>query len=329
MTDVEDNQKLKIPITFNQWEKDLPFPGISFDYWDIKPDEPYNYYKHLDNLKRSKGRPSIEVLSEMEQQRVGQFFTNHNGGGVELIEYKKWDEIYSMMVAHQCNGDINKFLKKGAWKEFKDETIKSPFDRSIYNRAFIGVGKYNINDHRMYYNYFIRMMGRGYDPDVKAQNNGCYEDVTVNERWYNFQTFCEWCDENYYQINGESMQIDKDILIKWNKVYRPEACMFVTPHINSLFTRGNSRRGLYPIGTHRDTDQPHLFVASISIGGSRRQTLGRRSTPEEAFYLYKEAKEKEIKRVADDYWFNKGGQFIPQFKKVYDAMYAYRVEIDD
>ena len=50
--------------------------------------------------------------------------------------------------------------------------------------------------------------------------------------------------------------------------------------------------------------------------------LGRFNTPEEAFYTYKEAKEKEIKRVADLY-----KDRIPQ--KLYDAMYNYEVEITD
>lgn len=49
--------------------------------------------------------------------------------------------------------------------------------------------------------------------------------------------------------------------------------------------------------------------------------LGKFSTPEEAFYVYKIEKEKYIKEVADEY---KGR--IPE--NVYQALYAYQVEID-
>ena len=45
-------------------------------------------------------------------------------------------------------------------------------------------------------------------------------------------------------------------------------------------------------------------------------------TIEGAFNAYKEAKEKEIKRVADEY-----KDKIPQ--KLYEAMYKYKVEITD
>ena len=49
----------------------------------------------------------------------------------------------------------------------------------------------------------------------------------------------------------------------------------------------------------------------------------------EIFNAYKEAKEKEIKRIADVYMYEKGGKDIPQFHRVYQAMYNYQVEITD
>lgn len=54
----------------------------------------------------------------------------------------------------------------------------------------------------------------------------------------------------------------------------------------------------------------------------KRKYLGSYNSPEEAFKVYKEFKEKNIKQVAD-YYKNK----IPQ--KLYDAMCKYEVEITD
>ena len=54
----------------------------------------------------------------------------------------------------------------------------------------------------------------------------------------------------------------------------------------------------------------------------KRVYLGTFDSVEEAFYYYKEAKEKEIKRVADLY-----KDKIPT--KLYVAMYNYEVEITD
>ena len=48
--------------------------------------------------------------------------------------------------------------------------------------------------------------------------NKNYLDVTVCEEWHNFQNFAKWFYENYYEISGEKMRLDKDILIKGNKM---------------------------------------------------------------------------------------------------------------
>lgn len=50
--------------------------------------------------------------------------------------------------------------------------------------------------------------------------------------------------------------------------------------------------------------------------------LGTYDTPEEAFMVYKTAKENHIKEMADKY-----KDLIP--KKLYDAMYEYEVEWED
>ena len=73
-----------------------------------------------------------------------------------------------------------------------------------------------------------------------------------------------------------------------------------------------------PIGVKK---QDKGYMERIRIDGKLKY-LGYYETPEKAFYVYKEAKEKEIKRVADLY-----KDKIPQ--KLYEAMYNYEVEITD
>lgn len=47
--------------------------------------------------------------------------------------------------------------------------------------------------------------------------------------------FYEWVRENYYTVKEEQIDLDKDILVKGNKTYSPETCIF-TPHsINTYF----------------------------------------------------------------------------------------------
>lgn len=113
------------------------------------------------------------------------------------------------------------------------------------------------------------------------------------------------------------MHLDKDILIKGNKIYSPNTCIFVPQKINSLFTKRNSVRGEYPIGVTY-SKKNHKFEPQVQGRG----WLGYYDTPEESFEVYKKNKEKRIKEIADEYK-NK----IPI--KLYDALYDYKVEITD
>ena len=58
----------------------------------------------------------------------------------------------------------------------------------------------------------------------------------------------EWIENNYYEVSGEKMCLDKDILCKGNKIYSRETCIFVPSRINTLFIKCNKSRGKDPIG---------------------------------------------------------------------------------
>ena len=80
------------------------------------------------------------------------------------------------------------------------------------------------------------MMRRCYDPEPSHKS---YADVTVCEEWLNFTNFYHWRLEHDYDLDGEDVQLDKDILIPGNRVYGPEGCMIVPASVNRLFCRNN------------------------------------------------------------------------------------------
>ena len=158
------------------------------------------------------------------------------------------------------------------------------------------------------------------------EKNSTYKDCKICKEWSCFQNFAEWYYSNYYEIKGETMCLDKDILHKGNKMYSPENCVFVPERINTLFVKCNKTRGEYPIGVtyHK---QARKFMAQCSVydfeeNKSELKKLGFYDTPTEAFQVYKEFKENNIKNMAEYY---KGS--IPD--KLYNAMYKYEVSIDD
>lgn len=141
-----------------------------------------------------------------------------------------------------------------------------------------------------------------------------YEGVSVCDEWKSYSKFKEWFDEYYV----EGWVLDKDILVKGNKVYSPQTCSYVPPQINTLFTRRTRDRGPYPIGV---TICRGRYAASVNRFG-KHVFLGHFNTPEEAFEAYKKAKESYIKEVADKW----KDRIEP---RVYEAMYNWKVEITD
>ena len=154
------------------------------------------------------------------------------------------------------------------------------------------------------------MLQRCYDNKTQ-EKYPTYKGCQVCEEWHNFQNFAKWFEENYYEVEGENIDIDKDILCKGNKIYSPQTCVLSPHKINSLFVNRKNDRGNYPIGVCKGKNKI-----------KKSCYLSRYNTSEEAFQSYKQAKENYIKQVADEY-----KDKIPEI--LYKAMYKYKVNIND
>jgi hypothetical protein len=80
-----------------------------------------------------------------------------------------------------------------------------------------------------------------------------------------------------------------------------------------------TQRGDLPIGVQLGFGK---YVARCHVSNGKREHLGRYTSIKDAFNAYKIRKEQYIKEVADKY-----KDRIP--KQLYDALYAYKVEITD
>ena len=120
------------------------------------------------------------------------------------------------------------------------------------------------------------------------------------------------------------MCLDKDILCKGNKIYSRDTCIFVPQRINLLFTKCDKARGKDPIGVDQ-LPSGNYRVRCNDING-KRINLGTYLNKEEAFKVYKSYKEKVIKETIDSY---KGKIPEPFYSRLREAMYNYKVEIDD
>lgn len=143
------------------------------------------------------------------------------------------------------------------------------------------------------YGLWKAMIHRCYHPNALIHRPK-YHDCTVSENFKSYSYFYNWCQTQKGFKNLE-WQLDKDILLKNNKIYSEDLCVFVPQEINSLLLKCDANRGLYPIGV---TFQSNKFIAQCNTKQYGHKYLGSYSTSEEAFNVYKLYKESIVKECA-------------------------------
>lgn len=166
------------------------------------------------------------------------------------------------------------------------------------------------------YSHWLKMMERCYSLK-KLKKYPSYKNCTVCPSWMYFSNFKKWFDKNY--ISG--YELDKDILIKGNKMYSPLTCCFVPKRINTLFINNKKNRGEYLIGVYH---RGKKFQSYLQKCCKKPYYIGTFYSEIEAFNSYKIEKEKYIKEIANKYYNENKINKI-----VYDAMYNYKIEISD
>jgi len=254
-------------------------------------------------------------MKNKRDERMGLQKTNNYGSSVAIVKYRSSREVVIQY-------DDSKWIQTIQWGNFVKGSFKSPYCKTVYGIGFLGEGKYSPSD--AWHVYWHAMFDRVYS-QTDYYRRYC-RGVSMQDNWHSYQIFAKWCEENHYEIDSEMMSLDKDILLKGNKNYSPETCIFVPQFINTIFIQGSGARGDLPIGVYYHKREGK-YRAQCSITTPQNKTrknkwLGSYDTPEQAFQAYKVFKEKYIKEVAD-YYKDK----IPT--KLYEALYNYEVEITD
>ena len=193
----------------------------------------------------------------------------------------------------------------------------------VYGVGIVGT-KYltKINyKHLKEYDAWTNMLKRCFSEKFKSQRP-TYKDTTCCNEWLLYENFYEWLhsQENFDKWLNGSFTLEKDIIVKGNKIYSPEKCCFVPPEINALFTKRQRLRGTHPIGV---TFDGIAYISTLSTLKGPKY-LGYYHNDKDAFYAYKQAKEQYIKELAESYF--KEGKIT---ERVYQALMKYEVEITD
>lgn len=141
-----------------------------------------------------------------------------------------------------------------------------------------------------FYRVWTNMLERAYSPKYHA-SKPTYIGVTVCDEWHSFIAFRGWMETQDWR----GKQIDKDLLVHGNKEYHPDACLFVTSVVNTLFNDCRANRGRWQQGV---TKVGRRFQARIKDGAGKNISLGYFATSEDASAAYQDALSEKITVIA-------------------------------
>jgi len=223
------------------------------------------------------------------KNRVGERYKNNQGSWLTIIGY-----INNGKVTIEFDSG---FIRETRMTDIKRGQVKDLLFPSVFNHGYVGIGNYKISENGKHTEAYIEwksMLNRCYNPS-SLKIFPTYEKCYVCDEWLNFQSFAEW----YHKQNRpKGWQIDKDIVQIGNKVYCPSLCRFVPREINSLLVNSERSRGNYKQGVF--SSSKNIFSSSISIDG-KFVRLGSFKDENEAYNVYKKAKEENVKNVANKY----------------------------
>lgn len=173
------------------------------------------------------------------------------------------------------------------------------------------------------YNIWHNLLKRCYSEDYHSRCS-TYRECEVSDNFKYYPYFKEWCNKqvgfNAADASGKRFALDKDILVKGNKIYSENTCCFVPQEINGLLINTMYKNREKTIGVCTNNNVEGYYVSCKNDRGILLYEMF--TTPEEAFLAYKQAKELHIKEVANKW----KDQIDP---RVYNALMNYTVEITD
>lgn len=224
--------------------------------------------------------------------KSGDVFKSNTGKDLVVVEYIN---VGNIIVEH-C--DEYKHRVKVTRQQLEKGAVKNPFEPSVKGVGFFGVGDYNssINGVKTKeYLVWVGLIGRCYCP-VKIKKNPTYANAKVCDEWHNFQNFAEWYVN--HEFYGRGYQIDKDILIRGNKVYSPDTCVMIPFILNTITLYSEGRKGSFKKGVTFDkVTGKYTSAKSFGVEGKKRSKIYF-NTEQEAFDNYKKKKEDYVKEVA-------------------------------
>ena len=248
----------------------------------------------------------------------GSVFKTKLYGDLIITKYINHKEVYVKFLdtGYETKAYFGN-IKKGI---VRDRTVPS-----ILGVGIIGDEVTKVNGNRLKeYNLWQALLGRCYCDKfhVKCPT---YKDCSVSDNFKYYPYFKSWCQQQIgfgcLDDKGNHFELDKDLLIKGNKVYSEDTCCFIPREITVALIYNQTKKGKHPIGVSYSKVN-NKFVVYVKKGDGSREYLGYFEDASVAFLAYKASKEAYLKELA-----NKWKDKIDP--RVYEALIGWEINIDD
>ena len=245
---------------------------------------------------------------------VGKVCKSLNSGDFKIVKYNDAHnvEIQFLNTGYEMTVELG---------NIRNGRVKDPYLASVFGVGVVGA-KYptRVNGvETKEYILWCHMFERCYS-DTYQKKYPTYIDCAVSENFNYYEYFYDWC-QNQIGFGNNGWHLDKDLLVKGNKVYSEDSCVFLPQEINSLLIKHEASRGEHLIGVCWDKAKK-AFKAQVRKNKGKSEHLGLFKTEIEAFNVYKTAKESYLKEQANE-WKSQIDD------RAYNALMNYKVNIDD
>ncbi len=245
---------------------------------------------------------------------VGKVCKSKSSGDFKILKYNDRANVEIQFL----NTGFETVARLG---DIRNGEVKDRLSPSVYGIGIVGT-KYPASEGGVLtkeYVLWCNMLKRCYS-DTYQKKRPTYEGCEVSENFKYYEYFYEWRNKQI-GFNNKDWHLDKDLLVKGNKIYSEDSCVFLPSEINKVLTKRTASRGEHLIGVSWDNTNK-AFVAKVNKNKGKSEYLGFFKTELEAFKAYKIAKESFIKEQAN--------KFKSQIDtRAYEALMNYTVEITD
>ena len=256
----------------------------------------------------------MKYLNDITKGCVGKICKSKSSGDFKIVKYNdaRNVEIQFLKTGYEAIVELVQ-VKRGS--------VKDRYSPSVYGVGILGTKYLSAVNGRntKEYNLWQSMLKRCYNSAYKNKHP-TYEGCEVSDKFKSYEYFYEWC-QNQFGFGVDGFELDKDLLIRGNKIYSESACVFIPREINQILVKSTASRGEYLIGVNWCKTKK-AFKAQVCKNNGKQEHLGYFKTEIEAFNAYKKAKESFIKEQAEK-WKSQIDD------RAYEALMNYTVNITD